>query len=229
MVLFRAIAVMVTATAWLAMPVTATQAVSASCPESTLQFKPARVARGGVLTITGKNLGDDCIDTGTLPPGVGPLGNPLNGLAVVINQGTLEFVVATGSADSDYAFQVEVVVPAGLEPGEAAISLLAGDGRLAATTPLVISAVPPRSSAEAPVATFGPPGTDPEPLGSSPPVILPADIPDEPVATAPPLSAPPIENETGTGDLQRAIAVGVAGAVLVGAAVFAVWGRLRRR
>jgi hypothetical protein len=229
MLLFRAIAVMVTATVWLAVPMAATQEVAASCPESTLQFKPTRVARGGVLTITGKNLGDDCLDTGTVPPGVGPLGNPLTGLAVVINQGALEFVVATGSADGDYAFQVEVVVPAGLEPGEATVNLLAGDGRLAATTPLVISAVAPRGSAEAPIATFGPPATEPEPLGSLPPVILPADIPDEPVTTAPPLSAPPIEIETGTGDLQRAIAVAVAGVVLVGATVFAVWGRLRRR
>ena len=42
------------------------------------------------------------------------LGNPLTGLVIVIDQGTDEFVVATGSADSDYAFEVDVVVPTDL-------------------------------------------------------------------------------------------------------------------
>jgi hypothetical protein len=196
-----------------------------------LQFKPARVARGAVLTITGKYLGDACLDTGTIPAGLGPLGNPLTGLVIVIDQGPVEIPVATGSADSDYAFQVDIVVPSELEPGEASVNVLgAGDARLVATTPLVISSAPPRSPAEAPVATFGPPSPpDTEPPGSLPPVVLPADIPDVPVPTAPPQSAPPIENSSDTGDLQRAIAVGVAGVVVVASIAFAVWGRLRRR
>ncbi len=84
-----------------------------------------------MLTITGKYFGDDCLDTGTLPPGVGALGNPLTGILIVIDQGSLEFPVANGSADSDYSFQVDVVVPSELAPGEASINILAvGDARL---------------------------------------------------------------------------------------------------
>ena len=84
-----------------------------------------------MLTITGQYFGDDCLDTGTVPPGVGALGNPLTGLAIVIDQGEREFLVATGSADSDYSFQVDVVVPSELEPGEASMSIIgAGDARL---------------------------------------------------------------------------------------------------
>jgi hypothetical protein len=196
-----------------------------------VKFKPTRVARGGVLTITGQYFGDDCLDTGTLPPGVGPLGNPLTGLVVVIDQGTREFVVANGSAGSDYAFKVDVVVPSGLEPGDASINVLGvGDARLTTDTPLVIAnAAPASGSSDTTVATFGPPTPpDTEPPGSSAPPVLPAEIPDDPVATAPPLSAVPVVENTDNRDLQRAIGVGIAGVVAFGAVGFAVWSRSRR-
>ena len=185
-----------------------------------------------MLTITGQNLGDDCLDTGTLPPGVGALGQPLTGLVIVIDQADLEFVVATGSADSDYAFRVEVVVPLGLAPGDATVSLLgAGEPRLTTNAPLVISNASPIDSAVATVATFGPPTTpDTEPAGSLPPIPLPAEIPDEPTTTTPTLSTTPIvDGGSTTGDRQRAIAVGVAGVVAIGATVVAVRGRFKRR
>ncbi len=183
------------------------------------------------MTIAGQHFGDDCLDTGTLPPGVGPLGSPLTGLAIVINQADREFLVATGSADSDYAFEVELVVPSELEPGEAIVSVMgAGDARMTLSPALVISNASPLSSAEPTVANFGPqPTTDTQPPGSLPPVVLPADILDEPVATSPPLSTTPTDPDTGNSDLQRAIAVGVAGVVAIAATGFAVWARAKRR
>jgi hypothetical protein len=203
----------------------------ASCVGPTVTFKPARIARGDVLTITGQYFGDDCLDTGTVPPGVGPLGNPLTGLAIVIDQGEREFLVATGSADNDYEFEVDVVVPSELEPGEASLSVIgAGDARLPVTPALVISTTPPPDSDEATVATFGPqPTTDTEPPGSVLPPILPADIPDEPLDTAPPLSTIPIDDDRDNSGVQQAISVGVAGVVAIGALGFALWSRSRRR
>lgn len=198
-----------------------------------MTFRPARITRGGVLTLAGRNFGDDCLDTGTLPPGVGPLGSPLTGLVIVINQGAKEFVVATGSADDDYSFEVDIVVPAESKPGEAILSVIgAGDARLTVDRPLVISGATPINSAQATVATFGPPSPpDTTPPGTLPPVVLPPDIPDEPLATTPPLSTAPIDVDTDTdnADLQRAIGVGIAGVVAIGATAFAVWSRSRRR
>jgi hypothetical protein len=221
----------VTAAALCAVPLLSDQLATASCAAPTVKFKPARIARGGVLTITGQYFGDDCLDTGTVPQGVGPLGSPLTGLAIVIDQGEREFLLATGSADSDYAFEVDVVVPSELEPGEASLSIIgAGDARLTITPTLVISNAPPVDTAEATVETFGPEvTTDTQPPGSVPPLILPADIPDEPVDTSPPLSTVPIEDDTDSSGVQRAISVGVAGVVAIGALGFALWSRSRRR
>ncbi len=185
------------------------------------------------MTITGQNLGDDCLDTGTVPEGLGPLGNPLTGLTIVISQGTREFLVATGNADSDYAFQVDIVVPVELEPGEAVLSLIwGGDARLAITPALTVSNAPPRSDAESAVATFGPtPTVDTAPQPTAPPPILPADIPDEQAATVPPLSTAPVaDDDTSDSERQRRlITVGVAVAVAIGAVGFALWSRSNRR
>jgi hypothetical protein len=180
--------------------------------------------------VTGQYFGDDCLDTGTLPAGVGALGTPLSGLSLAINQGDQEFIVATGSADSDYEFQVDVVVPAGLEPGDAILNVLgAGDARLTVSPPIVISNAAPISATDAPLATFGSePPQDTVPSGTDPPSVLPAEIPDAPVATAPPLSAAPVDDESNSSDRQRAIAVGVAGIVTIAAIGFAVWARSKR-
>ena len=219
------------ATAFLVAPAISNHAASASCVGPVLSFKPTKVVRGGTVTISGQNLGDDCLDTGTLPQGVGPLGTPLTGLAIVIDQGTNEFVVATGSADSHYSFRVDVVVPSKLEPGEATLAVLgAGDARLTISPSLDISTAPPLGSADTTAVTFGPPTTpDTEPTGTAAPIVLPAEIPDESVATAPPVSAAPIEQNSDNTNLQKAIGVGVAGAVAIGATAFAVWARSRRK
>jgi hypothetical protein len=219
------------AATFIAAPMPTDHSALASCPGPLLKFTPAKVARGGKLTISGQYLGDDCLDTGTLPQGVGPLGNPLTGLAIVIDQGSNEFLVATGSADNDYAFHVDVVVPSRLEPGEATVSVLAaGDARLTISPSLEISNASPAGSAEVTVATFGPSTTlNTEPSGTDPPSVLPAEIPDASVATAPPLSAAPITGNGDNANLQRAIGVGVAGVVAIGATAFAVWARSRRK
>lgn len=225
-----ALAVTAAAAALFAVPSVLHETAGASCVAPMVKFKPSRVARGDVLTITGRYFGDECLDTGTLPPGVGALGIPLTGLAIVINQGPNEFLVATGSADSDYEFQVEVVVPSQLEPGEAVLSVVgAGDARLTIDPALVISGASPITSSEATVATFGPPTTDPEPVGSLPPTPLPAEIPDEPDATPAPLSTTPIDDTDDSSDLQRAISVGFAGVVAIAAIGFAAWSRSKRR
>jgi hypothetical protein len=226
------VGVAVLAAVVLTMPMASPQPVEASCVGPAFKFKPARVARGGVLTITGQHFGDDCLDTGTLPPGVGPLGHPLTGIVIVIDQADLEFVAATGSADSDYAFRVDVVVPSGLAPGDATVQVIGADvARLTTDVPLVISSASPIGSTVATVATFGPPTTpDTEPSGSLPPTPLPAEIPDEPTTTTPTGStAPTVDGGSTTGDLQRAIAVGVAGVVAIGATVIAVRGRVKQR
>lgn len=218
------------ATAFITAPLIPEHSASASCVAPIVKFKPTKVTRGGTVTITGQYLGDDCLDTGTPPQGVGPLGNPLTGLVIVVDQGSNEFVVATGSADGDYTFHVDVVVPSKLEPGEATLSVVgAGDARLTLSPALVISSAPPVSSPHATEATFGPPTTpDTEPNGTDPPPVLPAEIPDEPVATAPQSSIAPIATDSHNTDLQRAIGVGVAGVVAIGATAFAVWARTRR-
>jgi hypothetical protein len=219
-----------TAISLVAAPVVAVPPVSADCAAPTVKFKPARVARGSVLTITGQYFGDDCLDTGTLPPGLGPLGTPLAGLVIVIDQGSNEFVVATGSADSDYEFSVDIVVPVELEPGEAVLNVLgSGDARLTIDPPLVITSVSPDSTTESTVATFGPPTTDVEPVGSLPPVILPAEIPDDPIATTPSLSTTPVDDVDDHAALQRRISVGFAGVVAIAAIGFAFWSRSKRR
>jgi hypothetical protein len=205
---------------------------SADCASPTVTIKPHRVARGAVLTITGQYFGDECLDTGTLPEGVGPLGTPMSGLVIVIDQGSNEFVVASGSADSDYAFEVEIVVPAGLEPGEAVLGILgAGDARMTIDPPLTISGASPIESTETTVATFGPSTTDTEPPGTDPPVVLPAEIPDEPVpVTAPTLSTAPVDTpDDNSTDRQRAISAGVAGVVAIAGIGFLAWSRGKRR
>jgi hypothetical protein len=183
-----------------------------------------------VLTVTGQYFGDDCLDTGTVPAGVGPLGEPLAGLVIVIDQGGNEFVVATGSAGDDYAFKVDVVVPAGLEPGDATLAILgAGDARLTTDVALSIASASPVGEAEATVATFGPPPPDTEPDGTVPPPVLPADIPDEHVVTVPTLSTTPPQGDPNNAEGRRAVTVGIALTLGVAAIGFAVWSRAQRR
>ena len=221
---------MIAAAAVLAAPLVSDPSATASCVAPAVKIKPARVARGGTLTVTGQHFGDDCLDTGTLPPGIGPLGNPLTGLVIVIDQGDNEFVVATGSAGSDYAFKVDVVVPASLQPGDATLAILgAGDARLSTDLPLVISSAGPISTEETTVATFGPPTPDTVPEATVPPPVLPGDIPDEHVATVPTLSTTPVQDDGINTDERRVATVGIAVVLGIAAIGFAIWSRAQRR
>ena len=221
---------MIAAAAVLAAPLVSDPSATASCVGPAVKIKPARVARGGALTVTGQNFGDDCLDTGTLPQGVGPLGNPLTGLVIVIDQGDNEFVVATGSAGSDYAFKVDVVVPASLQPGDATLAILgAGDARLTTDLPLVISGAEPISAGETAVATFGPPPPDTVPEATVPPPVLPGDIPDEHVTTVPTLSTTPVQDDGINSNERRVATVGIAIVLGLAAIGFAIWSRAQRR
>jgi hypothetical protein len=220
----------IAAAALLAAPSISHHPVTASCAAPTVTFKPAKVVRGGVVTITGHYFGSDCLDTGTLPQGVGPLGDPLTGLVIVIDQGQREFVVAAGSAGDDYAFHVDIVVPIELEPGPASLAVLgAGDARLATDLLLTISSAAAIGANEATVATFGSATTDPQPVGSVPPLLLPTDIPDDHVATVPPLSTTPTENVGLQIDHRRAISVAIVVVLGTGLAWFAIRSVWRRR
>jgi len=211
-------------------PLTVPQPI-ADCAAPIVRFTPTRVARGGVVTITGQNLGD-CLAPAAPADGVGRLGTPLTGMAIVIDQGDREVLVATGSADSDYRFRVDIVVPADLDPGDASLNLLGGgDARLAISPALRISNASPITSGDPAVATFGPePTTDTEPDATIPPPILPGDIPDDNVTTIPPLSTAPVEIDNSDSDHQRRVlTVGFAIAVAIGGAGFALWSRSKRR
>ena len=222
-------AFIITAAAVLVSPLVSDPPATASCVAPAVKIKPARVARGGTLAVTGQNFGDDCLDTGTLPPGVGPLGNPLTGLVIVIDQGDNEFVVATGSAGSDYAFKVDVVVPASLQPGDATLAILgAGDARLSNDLPLVISSAKPINTEET-AATFGPPTPDTVPAGTVPPPVLPSDIPDEHVATVPTLSTTPVQDDGINSGERRVATVGIAVVLGIAAIGFVIWSRAQRR
>jgi hypothetical protein len=204
------------------------QSTVANCPVPVVKFRPVRVARGGKITITGTNFGD-CLSSGSVPA-PGPLGSPLTGLDISIVQDANEVVVATGSADDNYAFQVEVVVPAGLTPGKATLNVLAGDARMTIAPTLVISNASPIGSSDTTVATFGPPPSDTVPDGTLPAPILPDEIPDPDAVTVPPLATAPVAVDGGDSDEQRrVITVGIAVTVAISGLGFALWSRAQRR
>ena len=203
---------------------------AASCPQPTAKVRPNRVTRGATMTITGQYFGDDCLDTGTVPTGVGKLGDPLTGLVVVIDQADREYVVASGSADADYGFSVDVVVPAGLEPGQATVSIVAGDARMNLATPLVISASTPIGKGDAAVATFGPTTiapTDTAVTEAPPPV--PAEIPDlQPTTTVGVAETAPADQAGSPSQTWRAYGLVVGGVAVLLIIGFIAWSRSGR-
>jgi hypothetical protein len=203
---------------------------TASCPAPTVKFRPARVARGATVTITGQNFGDRCFDTGTVPEGVGRLGDPLAGLVIVIDQADREYVVASGSADQDYKFAVEFVVPAELEPGQATVGILAGDARMNLDSPLLISAVQPVGEDDRTVATFGPTtSTSPQSAVTEATPPIPAEIPDlQPTTTIAVLDTAPIDEQGTSSQTWRAYALVVGGVAVLLIIGFIAWSRSQR-
>ena len=92
-----------------------------SCFGPTIEIARHEVGRGKELVVTGSGWGDDCYDDSAPPAGEGFLGVPIQEIDVFIVQGDDEWLVATGAADANYEFEVSVVVPAGLSPGDARV------------------------------------------------------------------------------------------------------------
>jgi len=204
---------------------------TAACPVPTAKVRPTRVARGVTVTITGQYFGDDCLDTGTVPEGVGRLGTPLGGLVIVIDQADREYIVATGSADDTYEFKVDIVVPRTLEPGPATVSIIAGDARMNLDTPMVISAVDPVGEGDAAVAAFGPTTTAPTDTAVTevPPPPIPAEIPDvQPSTTVAVVQTAPLDEQAGTSQSWRAYGLVVGGVAVLAIIVFIAWSRSKR-
>jgi hypothetical protein len=99
-------------------PILLPSPAAADCSGPTIQaIHPA--VRGDVITVKGYGFGDNCYDTGPPPAGQGALGIPVGDLELLVSQGDKEVQVASGRADDDYEFSVDVVVPSDLAPGSA--------------------------------------------------------------------------------------------------------------
>lgn len=149
----------------------------ADCSGPTIEYDAGPVDRGQEITVTGTAFGDNCYDTGPPPAGEGLLGRPLTDIAVVITQDGVDHVVAEGNADDDYEFQVSVVVPAELAPGEARVQASGAPGIPAfdlTDQPLVVSDADASAIGALEVVAFGPDGEAP----SSGEASAPAESPD---------------------------------------------------
>lgn len=110
------------------------------------------------MTVRGEHFGDDCFDQMPRPGGVhGALGDPLSGVEVTIVQADQRHLVAAGSADDDYEFGVDVVVPTSLTPGPASVEVSSTDTNygLPVTEELVVRQATTATPAETTVAAFG--------------------------------------------------------------------------
>lgn len=220
----------------------------ADCVGPTFTHDIGTVRRGTTIVVKGFGWGTDCHDAGPPPPGEGALGLPRIDLEVVIAQSGVELVVARGHADENYSFEVEVTVPATLDPGPITVRVRSGrvDGLDASPGTLRIGDRP-ASTARASVTpdtdieTFGPAtqpvpadaesagdptarSTDPSTIPtSSPPgsdAMVEADTaPDEPAG-----AAPERESDGNESPLRWVLGTGVAVA-----AVGAVVALIRRR
>ena len=131
----------------------------ADCAGPTISYPGGEVRRGTTLTVIGTFWGDNCYDTGPPPDGEGTLGLPIEDIEILVSQGD-QVVVARGSADADYAFEVNVTIPGSLSPGPVEVIARwdASPAVNATEEPLVISSQPPLTDAQV-VATFGPVAT----------------------------------------------------------------------
>jgi hypothetical protein len=147
-----------------------TAPAAADCIGPTILPITGELVRGEPVTITGRGWGDQCYDTGPPPPGQGTLGTPADDIEIRFTQGDTDVVVAQGSADDEYRFEVTVSVPTSLAPGEARlwarpVGSTAGAAPATALVVVVVSAAPPAAEAPVPaIAVFGP--DDPAPPSS---------------------------------------------------------------
>jgi len=118
-------------------PAGAAGCVEPALTQRVLENVEAGEAAGGgvqVIAVSGRGFGDDCHDTGSPPEGEGVLGTPIAGLALLVIADDQRVVVAEGSADASYGFDVTVRVPHALLAGSARLSVEA-EGLLLASGP----------------------------------------------------------------------------------------------
>lgn len=111
--------------------------------------------------VVGSAWGDNCYDAMDPPLGEGVLGKPIDEIDVYIVQGDREWLVATGAADDEYAFETVVVVPIDLDPGDAVVEARWGAGRVAysADPRLDVTGAAPLPLSDDEVTTFVPAAT----------------------------------------------------------------------
>ena len=177
----------------------------ADCAAPTYVHDDGGVGRGGTISVTGMFWGDDCHDTGPPPPGEGRLGLPLTDLEVVFVQDGTEILVATGNADEFYAFEVDVVVPAELDPGLVSVEVRFEEmvGLDETSGPLRVNRKEPLDS-PSDVVEFGPEEqavpADATPAGGTqaPPPNNPATTPAPSSTVEPPANTEPAASEPTT-------------------------------
>lgn len=98
----------------------------AKCAGSMIEHDVGSVDRDGTIHVVGIGWGDDCYDTGEIPPGESVLGRPATDVEVVLVQDGVEDLVATGDADEKYGFTADVPVPDNLKPGPVEVIARAG-------------------------------------------------------------------------------------------------------
>ena len=192
--------------------------VAGDCLSPTIEITQHEVVRGGELVITGYALGERCYDTGPPPQGQRELGLPLEDIDIYIVQGTDEFLVATGAADSFYKFAVTAVVPPDLTSGPAMVQARWAD-RVAFSedAQIVVTDAVPLLSTRPAVATFVPrPSTITAPPTSNPPVTAPATAIGVPSTTATtatePLDARTFDDGRASQDSSPSVALLIGGA-----------------
>lgn len=130
---------------------------AADCGGPTIEIAQRTIAPGGELTLIGSWWGDSCYDTGPPPSGQGVLGTPMNDVEIYVRQGASEWLVATGSADRDYAFEVTVTAPAGLKAGSAELQARWRGNDVSSSAPdLVVVEGSAPTAADTTVVSFGP-------------------------------------------------------------------------
>jgi hypothetical protein len=160
---------LITVLGLLAVGLAAAGPASADCPSPSMTFFPRDVDRGGEVIATGKYWGDNCYDTGPPPDGQGDLGEPLDGIQIVLVQGEREWVVGTvdAGAGDDYGFVTRIVVPRDAAPGDAQLLVRRPETYLFVSNPdpmLGISSAPP---IDAPPSSRSEPGRTPVASGDA--------------------------------------------------------------
>lgn len=137
-----------------------TEVARADCIGPTYTNTGGDLAHGDLVTVTGYGFGDNCYDTGPPPPGEGDLGRPLTGIEVYFEQRGQLHLVATGNAGEDYAWEIQVPLPAVLDVGDVGVVVTSNGRDAFHENPGEIWATSDAAgNAAIEPVTFGPPGS----------------------------------------------------------------------